>query len=90
MIQVKKPVTGPQIKPAPRKRRKKPPPERAWETAMGCDVAEYCGVTRAHISMIMTGRRNPSFDIAKLMADFHMISMDDLYERLKDRPSLVA
>ena len=48
-------------------------------------VARATGVNISHISRILNGHSRPSFDLAKAMAGYLEISMDELYELIPDR-----
>lgn len=46
------------------------------------ELAEVVGVGHSHMSLIMGGKRMPSFPIAKKIADAMHVSMEELYDRL--------
>lgn len=48
-------------------------------------VARATGVDISHISRILNGYSRPSFDLAKSIADYLELSMDELYGLLPTR-----
>lgn len=45
-------------------------------------IASAAGVDKSHVSMILSGKRMPSFPVAKRMAEAMGMTMDELYDQV--------
>lgn len=49
------------------------------------DLAQKVGVGHSHMSLIMSGKRMPSLEVAKRIATQMGVSLDEFYDRLSER-----